>query len=605
MKYSDYFIDSLVELGYTHCFFVGGGNILHLLESARTRLTCIAVVNEVSAGIAAEYFNVANRDNLNRAFAMVTAGPGLTNIVTAVGGAWLESRELLVVGGQARTDVLSRGTVRQVGHQEIDGAMILRPVTKISERIEKTLTFAEIADYVLASKIPRKGPVFLELCLDVTATQVEFSLPKGLSKTLQSRNGNLSQRDEGFFKELANLWVDSERPLLLVGGGLSYSVFRENKSLLDSLGIPIATTWNTCDYVDFDDQLNAGRPNTYGMRWANSVIQQSDLVIAIGARLGLQQTGFAWEDFVPIGNLVRVDIDSHELNRPHPKAKLNLEVNADLVFSKLLGQLSKDKTQDFAPWLQRILSIREALPVVEESTDQFSGFANPFRIVNELGNHLTSNDQVISCSSGGAYTSMMQAFPQKHGQLLTNNKALASMGYGLAGAMGSAIAHQEKNTILVEGDGGFAQNLSELGTVANRKLNLKIFIFSNLGYASIRVSQKAYFAGAYLGCDSDTGLGLPDWKTLFSAYGIPTLDIFDKHLATPGAIDLLNSNGPAAFIVHIHPDQSFLPKITSRIFSDGKMRSNPIHLMDPQLSPELSEVIFDLLPKNLRTVNEL
>ena len=126
MKYSDYFIDSLVELGYTHCLFVGGGNILHLLESARTRLTCIAVVNEVSAGIAAEYFNVANRDNSNRAFAMVTAGPGLTNIVTAVGGAWLESRELLVVGGQARTDVLSRGTVRQVGHQEIDGAMILR-----------------------------------------------------------------------------------------------------------------------------------------------------------------------------------------------------------------------------------------------------------------------------------------------------------------------------------------------------------------------------------------------------------------------------------------------------------------------------------------------
>ena len=603
MKYSDYFIDSLVELGYTHCFFIGGGNILHLLESARTRLECIAVVHEVSAGIAAEYFNVANRHTNKRAFAMVTAGPGVTNITTAVAGSWLESRELLVVGGQARTDVLSRGTVRQVGHQELDGAAILKPITKRSSRIETPISFSEIKTYVDASRTPRKGPVFLELCLDVTATHVD--LPK-VTASAGGRADDDIPSEVGtpkYWKRFDDLWSKSSRPLFLIGGGLSFSTFQNEKERLQNLSVPISTTWNAIDYIDFNDPLYAGRPNTYGMRWANAAIQQADLVISIGARLGLQQTGFAWEEFVPEGKLIRVDIDDEELQRPHPKSELSLAADADEYLPALLTHLAGSKKKDLADWLSHIQYLRIALPVVESATDQFEGYANPFRLVNQLGDVLSTDSQVVSCSSGGAYTSLMQAFPQKVGQLVTNDKGLASMGYGLAGAIGTSMANPNKTTILVEGDGGFAQNLSELGTVANRNLNLKIFLFSNVGYASIRVSQKAYFNGAYIGCDAESGVGLPDWKMAFAAYGIETLDIYDKHLETEGAFDLLTAPGPAAFIVHIHPDQSFLPKITSRIFQDGKMKSNPIHLMDPQLGQDLSDAVFKYLPSHLRTTH--
>jgi acetolactate synthase-1/2/3 large subunit len=195
---------------------------------------------------------------------------------------------------------------------------------------------------------------------------------------------------------------------------------------------------------------------------------------------------------------------------------------------------------------------------------------------------------------------MMQVFPQKPGQLLTNNKGLASMGYGLAGAIGTSVASSGGRTILVEGDGGFAQNLSELGTVKVRNLNLKMFIFSNQGYASIRVSQKAYFNGAYIGCDAETGVGLPDWKELFHAYGIPSVEINAELMGNEDALSLLESFGPAGFIVRIHPDQSFLPKVTSKIYPDGKMRSNPIHLMDPQISDEVSSKVFLHLPTNLQ-----
>lgn len=602
MKYSDYFIDSLVKLGYTHCFFVGGGNVMHLLESARTRLTCIAVVHEMSAGIAAEYFNVAHRNDGHRAFALVTAGPGITNLATAIGGAWLESRELLVIGGQARTEFISHPEVRQIGHQQIDGRGIVAPMTKWAATITEPMSLSQLRDITDISKNGRKGPVFIEMCLDVTAMEIVVG---DLESKSSEADTQLKHEEEfgnsGKIQQIIQLIKSSSRPLFLVGGGMDFLQFNKMWPEIEALNIPIATTWNACDYVDFDHELYAGRPNTYGMRWANTIIQQADLVITFGARLGLQQTGFAWDQFIPEGKIVRIDLDKNEINLKQPKTFLDIEMDAAESMRGILNELRDSSTEiETNDWLEFIHKSQKLLPLVEQATYQYAGFVNPFQLVSELSSILVANDKVIPCSSGGSYTSMMQVFEQKKGQLLTNNKGLASMGYGLAGAIGTAIAFPESRTVLVEGDGGFAQNLSELGTVQNRKLNMKIFIFSNTGYASIRVSQKAYFNGEYIGCDAATGVGLPDWEQVFSAYSIPSVPINGSLNENGKAIELLGSNGPAAFIVNLHPDQSFLPKVTSKIFSDGKMISNPIHLMQPELSDELAQQVFKFLPENLR-----
>ena len=602
MKYSEYFIESLVKLGYTHCFFVGGGNVMHLLESARTRMECIAVVHEVSAGIAAEYFNVANRGEGKRAFAMVTAGPGITNLATAIGGAWLESRELLVVGGQARTDFITHPEVRQIGHQQIDGRSIVEPMSKLAITVTKPLGIKELRDITEYSRSGRKGPVFVEICLDVTAMEVDQTALEAIPALEKKSEPKIAESFSLNEKEkLAELLKNSSRPLFLIGGGLDFVSFSELLPKLMALGIPIATTWNAVDYLDYNHPLYAGRPNTYGMRWANGVIQQADLVITLGARLGLQQTGFAWQEFVPVGNVVRIELDINEIHLDQPKTYLSIQMDAAKGLMQILEIIeSKKLFNDYSEWRSFIKNIRDQLPVVEGATFQYPDFANPFEFVAELSELLNENDKVISCSSGGSYTTMMQVFAQKQGQLLTNNKALASMGYGLAGAIGTAMVDRKKRIVLVEGDGGFAQNLSELGTVQNRQLNLKLFIFSNKGYASIRVSQKAYFAGAYIGCDAETGVGLPNWSKAFEAYGIPSVEICGSILGNNEVLRLLNSDGPAAFIVNIHPDQSFLPKITSRISSDGKMKSNPIHLMDPQLDAELAQRVFKYLPESLK-----
>ena len=574
---------------------------MHLLESARTRLECIAVVHEVSAGIAAEYFNVAHRSDGKRAFALVTAGPGITNMATAIGGAWLESRELLIVGGQARTEFISNSEVRQIGHQQIDGRSIVEPMSKLSVTITEPMSRNELKSVTDISKTGRKGPVFLEICLDVTAMEVDEEslnkMPSSASLVAEEIIESSDQAIEG----LVTLIKSSICPLILVGGGLDFSHFKKLWPEIETLNIPVATTWNAADYLDSSHDLYAGRPNTYGMRWANTVIQQSDLLITFGARLGLQQTGFAWQEFVPNGKIIRIELDENEIALKQPQTYLDIHMDAGEALSLMLAQIRKTNLKiETVRWLEFIRDVRKSLPVVEDATFQYSDHVNPFELVSELSTLLNAEDKVIPCSSGGAYTTMMQAFEQKRGQLLTNNKGLASMGYGLAGAIGTSVAHLESRTVLVEGDGGFAQNLSELGTVQNRELNLKIFIFSNMGYASIRVSQKAYFSGAYIGCDAATGVGLPDWEKIFSAFGIPSIDVTGPLKENIQALDLLKKKGPAAFIIKVHPDQSFLPKVTSKIFSDGKMKSNPIHLMQPELPSELASQVFKYLPEELR-----
>lgn len=599
MKYSDYFVDQLVSMGYTHCFYVSGGNVMHLLESARTRMECIAVTHEVSAVIATEYFNVANRSTNRRAVAFVTAGPGLTNAMTGLAGAWLESRELLLVGGQARSNLMSRGTVRQIGHQEIDGVAMASSVSKQSILIDKPISGQEISRFAQLSSEGRKGPVFLEVCLDVTLMNVDFR--ESDSAPAESLETNikytLKQVDE-----VKNLLVKSKRPLLIVGGGLEYETFQKNLEVLKTLRIPVATTWNTADFLDYESEIYAGRPNTYGMRWANSVIQQCDLLISIGARLGLQQTGFNVENFAPLAKLVRVDIDQHEIVRSMPHTHLAIQADASDFFSKLLSEISDLSSPiEWREWIQDIKEIKGMLKVDEDCNSIYPDYVNPFHFVSELSSLVNKSDLVIPCSSGGAYTSMMQAFKQKQGNLLTNNKGLASMGYGLAGAIGTSVAKPLSRVILVEGDGGFTQNLQELGTVANQKLNLKMFIFDNGGYASIRISQKSYFQEQYMGCDSETGIQLPNWKVLCKAWGIQCIELNGKLLENREALEAFDSKGPALFVVKIHKDQPFLPKIMSKVNPDGTISSNPIHLMHPLLEKEIADRVFRFLPNNLRS----
>ena len=575
MKYSDQIADWLIQLGYTHCFYVGGGNIMHLIESLSKKLTCVPVINEVAAGIAAEYFNETSIGT--KALAMVTAGPGLTNIVTAVAGAYLESRELLVIGGQVKTADLARGVLRQRGIQEIDGVSIVQPITVKSVLVDEPISFDAFKSIVLHDGVYRPGPVFIEIPIDIQARVVEFTTPK--TNNLGAELPKISLDD---IAGVVNKINHAKRPAILLGGGINRRTAKHLKDKLNQLSIPILTTWNAADRIPFDQHNYMGRPNTWGQRSANLVMQQADLLIAVGTRLGMQQTGFNWQNFIPNGYVIQIDIDKAELEKGHPKIDLGLFGDANTFLEDLLDQ----KIDDHSEWLTYARGIRNAIPLVEDVNKTASGFLSPYHFAQMLSNVCSETDVVIPCSSGGAFTIMMQTFEQKGDQKIVTNKGLASMGYGLSGAIGAAIANPNSRTVLVEGDGGFSQNLQEIGTAAINELNLKMFIFDDSGYASIRATQRNYFGGSYVGCDRSTGLGLPNWEKLFAAWDVPVIRLDKDFTEDVKFRTMFESDGLAAFIVPVDPEQTYFPKITSRITENGSMESNPLHKMTPDLSEE-------------------
>ena len=571
LKYSDQIGEWLKAAGYTHYFYVGGGNIMHLTESLSRYLTGVPVVHEVAAGIAAEYFNEIAAPA--KALALVTAGPGLTNIVTAISGAWLESRELLVIGGQVKTTDLSKGEVRSRGIQEVDGVALVESTTKLAYRFMKPVSAADFLAKLAVSWTPRKGPVFMEIPLDVQAATVSREpLPPVKAPALPT----VREKD---LRRVVDLYTAAEQPILLVGGGVSHEMAKRLRETIIAKRIPTMTTYNGADRFDGDDPVYLGRPNTWGQRSSNIIIQDSDLIIAVGTRLGMQQTGFNWQEFGRKATVVQVEIDEGELNKGHPRIDHRYGADANDFLVRFVAEELAPKDE----WLARAHEIRRAIPRVEDVNKTGEGYISPYDFIVRLEQLTKADDLIIPCSSGSAFTLSMQLYKQKFGQRLLTNKSLASMGYGLSGAIGAAIAKPDKRTFLIEGDGGFAQNLQELGTVAINQCNLKIFIFHDQGHASIRMTQRSYFNGKYLGCDRQSGLGLPDWTRLFAAWDVPVMmlpldfDDNDEFLAK------VSSDGPQAFIVPIDPEQTYFPKISSRITTSGSMESNPIDRMSPDL----------------------
>lgn len=587
MKYAQVLIRWLVQEGYTTCYFVAGGNIMHLLDGIRSQVRCIPVVHEVAAAIAVEYHNEvgsAAEGVHERAFALVTAGPGLTNALTGLAGAYLESRDLLLIGGQVKREDLAPSGLRQLGIQEVDGVAMAAPVCKLSQRLLEPWPRQRLIEAVRQGRCGRPGPVFLELPLDVQAMAVPegWLEPEPSSECTADVGGASTSMASAPLlpPDLMQALRDASRPTLLLGGGLSRRFCREHQQALAQLPFPVMTTWNAADRIPADQGNYAGRPNTWGMRYSNMLLQQSDLLLAFGTRLGLQQTGFNWQAFLPHGRVAQVDIDPAELAKPNPRVDWPICGDAHLALLELL----QADLGDYADWLKFACDIKQALPLSEPANTTEPGYLNPYDFALELSTICADQDLIIPCSSGGAFTVMMQAFQQRQGQVMITDKGLASMGYGLSGAIGAAVAAPDRRVVLVEGDGGFTQNLQELATVAANALNLKIFLFSNNGYASIRMTQKNYFGGAYLGCDVESGLGFPDWSKLFDSYGIPMMTLEDGWFGRADFQPAFTGSTPFAFMVPIDPSQTFFPKISSRVRADGGMESNPLHRMSPDLS---------------------
>lgn len=582
-KYSDDFMEWLKLAGYTHCFFVAGGNAMHLIESASYRFNCVPFINEVGAAIAADSFNEICRED-ERAFVIVTAGPGLTNVTTAVASSWVDRRELLVIGGQAKSTDLSRDKIRQRGFQEIGGVRILSSITKQSVLIDNQIGRNELNHYISLTKMHPKGPVFLEVCLDVTIQKTkeneEFSAqPHSSVSALEV----LLKKDVA---KVASMLRESSRPVILIGGGIDRNSCTFNVRSLQDLGIPLATTFTGADRVGADYEYYCGRPNWYGSRWANLIIQQADLVLSVGARLGLMQTGYNWQEYVPNGKVVQVEIEKSEIDKGFPKIDLGINCDPNDFLRELCVELGDRDFGGIEPWRNLILQIKRELAQPDKANKASAGHVEYYSFCNELMSKLGSSDNINPCSSGGSFESFGRIMLGKSGQKWVTSPGLGSMGFGISSGIGMALAHPKNRTLVFEGDGGLAQNLQEFGVIRNLKANIKVFIADNGNYGSIKVHQKTAFNNHYIGCDKSTGLWLPDWEFIGKAFDIPTLVVTDKETFGTAFTELFESEEPAIFIVKVDPDQVLYPKILSSKNDNGEIVSNPLHMMEPPLTSE-------------------
>jgi acetolactate synthase I/II/III large subunit len=597
MKLSDYVVRFIAERSVKHVFLVSGDGAMHLNQSlgAETSIEPVCNSHEQASAICAEgYAKATNQLGV----CMVTNGPGGTNAVTGVAGAWLDSTPTLFVSGQLkRPDLLLDKEGRQLdicqlGAQELDIVSIVKPITKYAVTVlqpEDIRFHMEKAVYLALHGRP--GPVWIDIPLDVQASPIED--PSGLrgfdpiELDEHPGNANLTQ-DVSRLIEKLNL---AERPLLLIGNGIRLSRSEaETKEFLGTLDIPAEVTWLAIDLMADDDPLYVGRPGAIAQRGANFAIQNCDFLLSIGARLDRIVTGYAPEGFARAACKAMVDIDPAELRKMGDTIHFPICADAGDFMRAMLAQASSIEKRDRTAWKRRCADWRKRYPLVLPEHKILESRVSVYNFAEIMSDALNEGDYVISGSSGTGIELFLLAFRVKRGQRIFHTTALGAMGFGLpasvaVGIVGTAEG-SKRNIICVDGDGGFQFNIQELETIARLKLPVKFFVLNNEGYGSIRASQRAFFGASNIGCDAATGQTLPDVRRVAEAYGIAT-DVITSQRNLADDIDrVLTTPGPVVCDVHIVLDEVRQPRLSSTQLPDGSFVSKPLEDLWPFLDRE-------------------
>jgi acetolactate synthase I/II/III large subunit len=605
MKLSDYVVRFVAEQGVKHVFLVTGGGAMHLNQSlgAQTAIDPICNSHEQASAICAEAYAKATN---HLGVCMVTTGPGGTNAVTGVAGAWLDSTPTLFISGQVKRPdrMFDKAGVpfgmRQLGVQEVDIVSIVKPITKYAVTVlDPNEIRYHLEKAVYLAFHGRPGPVWIDIPLDVQAAPIEdpsrlrpfdadeFSEPSG-DKFLKQEIENLIQKLN-----------QAERPLLFAGNGIRLARGeREFEQLRKLLRIPTAATWCAADMVPSDDPLYVGRPGSVAARGANFALQNSDFLLAIGVRLDFAITGYAPQNLARGAYKAAVDIDKAELNKLHPYLQQPIHADAKKFLAEFLNRKDLIRPKDHSAWDARCAAWKTRYPVVTEEHRKREGPVSVFHLAEVIGTEVKAEDRLVVGSSGSAIEIYLLAFPTLHSQRLFHTAGLGAMGFGLPMALAVAAANPGHQVVAVDGDGGFMFNIQELETVRRLQLPIKFFVMNNDGYGSIRASQRAYFGKANLGCDRTNGLTVPDLVRVGEAFGITSTVIENQRNLRADVRQVLDMNGPVVCDVRVLPDEMRAPRLQSYQKADGSFVSKPLEDLFPFLPREefLTNMIVEPLP---------
>lgn len=587
-RLADYVAQTLVAHGIHDVFLVTGGGAMHLNDAIGRcgGLRYLPCHHEQSCAMAAEsYFRLTGR----LAAVNVTTGPGGLNTLTGVHGAWTDSCGMMVISGQVRRDTLVPGgsKLRQFGDQEVDIVRVVEPITKYAVQIQDpTSVRYHLERAIHVARSGRPGPTWVDIPMDVQGASVDPATLKAydpFEDALDTLDREALAEKMKILRERLRL---AHRPILLAGSGIRISGSeRAFHQMVDRLGIPVATCFNAHDLLaDTHPQL-VGRQGSIGDRAGNFAVQNADFVLILGCRMNIRQVSYNWGSFAREAFKAMVDIDLAELEKP--SLSLDLPMHVDLndffeCFNETYTGFPDPIHQQYLAWCRER---RGRYPVVLPEYWSKSCPVNPYCLVEALFDLLEPEDIVVT-GDGTACIAPFQAGRIKEGQRMFSNSGAASMGYDLPAAIGAARGREGHRVICLAGDGSIMMNLQELATIAHHYLDVKIVLFNNGGYHSIRQTQTAYFPGNEVGCAPDSGVGFPDFQALAASFGLPTFLIDNHHMLRSTLVDALKTRGPVFCEVVLDPAQAFSPKLSSRRLEDGRMVTSPLEDMAPFLPRE-------------------
>ena len=604
IKVAQYIAQFLADHGVTDVFTITGGGAMHLNDAIghHEALHCTYNPHEQACAIAAEGYA---RFTGKVAAVCVTSGPGGTNAITGVLGGWQDSIPMFVVSGQVKRETTTWSTsvpLRQLGDQEFQIIDCVKGMTKYAQMITEPTEIRyhlEKAWYLCNNG--RKGPVWLDIPLDVQAAVVEERDMRGFvpeEETVDSISGKEMMDmhenpvyDVTLSEQIIEKIRDAKRPVILAGTGVRLSgAYEEFLRCIEALQIPVVTAWNAHDLLWDEHPLYCGRPGSVGTRGGNFVVQNSDLLLVLGCRLNIRQISYNYKEFAKNAYKIVVDIDEAELYKPTVNVDMKVHANVADVMKDIANKASE--TGNHQDWVQWCRDINAKYPAALPSYYDKQSPINPYAFINEFSKGLSEGDKII-CGNGSACVVTFQAMQIKKEQRLFTNSGCAAMGYGFPAAIGCAVAEKGKRIICLDGDGSFQMNLQELQTVVYNKLNMKIFILNNNGYHSIRQTQTNLFEPPLVGVCDGNGLSFPNLEKIAYAYDIPYEKIDMLAGVSIKVQRILKMEGPVLCEVILDPAQNFEPKLSSKVLPDGKI-----------VSPEIDDM-FPFLPREEYEQNKL
>lgn len=564
MKTSDYIVEYLIAKGITDVFGYPGGMVTHLMDSFskyRGQITAHVTYHEQGAAMAAcGYAQVSGKCGV----AYATSGPGATNLITGICDAYMDSIPTVFITGQVNSfEQKGKLKVRQRGFQETDIVSMVKPVTKYATQVNdaKRIKYELDKAFYIAQE-GRKGPVLLDIAMDVTRTDIDVA-------KLEDYAPPASVQAAVDWNQIEECIAWAKKPVLLLGNGIHRDgcSHQEWKTKLNDLGIPVVTSMIS---VDIQESLRKsyGFIGAYGDRIANFIMAKSDLVISIGARLDVRQVGAKRENFAPNARIIRVDVDSNELEYKVHDDELDIACDGNDFLDHIL---SVWPPKDYSPWLKVCDRIKSELFGYDDRKYN--------KLVRKISEYIPEHS-IITTDVGQNQVWVAQSFSVKKGQRILFSGGHGAMGYSLPASMGAALA--TKGVVYsFNGDGGLQMNIQELQMIAREKLPVKIILFNNDALGMIRHFQEMYFHDNYFQTTPDGGFSSPNFKKLAEAYGIPYMCISDE--SEIESLDEILMNPLPAFIeVQIFEKTYVFPKLEF-----GKPNQDQEPLLDRKLYDRL------------------